>query len=115
MKYRIHDLIGPYCVTIQSGQDIYDIIHSLLVEQKEVELDFLGIKAYASPFFNYAIGQLLKDIPYEDLSRLVKYTNISSVGNKVLEVVLDSAKRYYSDEHYRQAVNEVREEELALS
>jgi STAS-like domain of unknown function (DUF4325) len=115
MKYQIRDLIGDYCVTPQSGQDVYNIVHPLLLSQTEVELDFLGIKAYASPFFNYAIGQLLKDIPYEDLSRLVKYKNISSVGNKVLEVVLDSAKRYYTDESYRKAVNEVREEELALS
>jgi hypothetical protein len=115
MKYQIRDLIGDYCVTPQSGQDVYDIVHPILLSQTEVELDFLGIKAYASPFFNYAIGQLLKDIPYEDLSCLVKYTNLSSVGNKVLDIVLDSAKRYYSDEHYRQAVNEVREDELALS
>jgi STAS-like domain of unknown function (DUF4325) len=115
MRYKIHDLIGAYCVTPQSGQDIYDILHPLLIDQKEVELDFLGIKAYASPFFNYAVGQLLKDISYEDLCHLVKYKNLSSVGNKVLDVVLNSAKRYYSDEDYRRAVKEVREDELALS
>lgn len=115
MKYQIQNLIGDYCVTIQSGQEIHDLIKPLLIAKKSVILDFSGIKAYACPFFNYAIGQLLKDIPYEDLSRLIQYTNISSVGSKVLEVVLDSAKRYYSDENYRQAVNEVREEELALS
>jgi STAS-like domain of unknown function (DUF4325) len=114
MRYRIQNLIGDYCVTLQSGQEIYDRIKPLLIAKQPVVLDFLGIQAYACPFFNYAIGQLLKDIPYEDLSRLVQYTNISSVGSKVLEVVLDSAKRYYSDENYRQAVNEVREEELAL-
>jgi STAS-like domain of unknown function (DUF4325) len=115
MRYQIQDFIGDYCITIQSGQEIYDLIKPLLIAKESVILDFSEIKAYACPFFNYAIGQLLKDIPYEDLSCLVKYTNISSVGSKVLEVVLDSAKRYYSDEHYRQAVNEVREEELALS
>jgi STAS-like domain of unknown function (DUF4325) len=114
MKYQIRDLIGDYCVTPQSGQDVYDIVHPILLSQTEVELDFLGIKAYASPFFNYAIGQLLEDISYEDLSRLIKYTNISSVGHKVLNVVLNSAKRYYSDDKYRKAVDKVCEDELAL-
>jgi STAS-like domain of unknown function (DUF4325) len=115
MKYQIRDLIGVYCVTPQNGQEIYHLIHPLLIAQTEVELDFLGVKACATPFFNYAIGQLLKDIDYQDVFRLVKYTNLSSVGHNTLGIVLDSAKRYYSDDNYREAVNKVREEELALS
>ncbi len=110
----IKNIIGDYCVTIQSGQEIYDLIKPLLMAKESVTLNFLGIKAYACPFFNYAIGQLLQDMPYEDLSRLIECKNISSVGSKVLEVVLDSAKRYYSDDDYRAAVNKVREEELDL-
>jgi STAS-like domain of unknown function (DUF4325) len=115
MRYQIRELIGDYCVTPQSGQEIYDRIKPLLIAKQPVVLDFLGIKAYASPFFNYAIGQLLKDIPYEELSRLVQYTNISSIGLRVVDVVLNSAKRYYTDENYRRAVNEVCEEEFFLS
>jgi hypothetical protein len=113
MKYNIHNLIGAYCVTPQRGQELYDMIHPLLAEGTAVELDFLGVKAYAAPFFNYAIGQLLKDISNEDVNRLVKYSNLSSTGANVLQMVLNSARRYYTDDSYRQAVHEVREEELA--
>jgi STAS-like domain of unknown function (DUF4325) len=113
MKYNIHNLIGAYCVTPQRGQELYDIIHPLLTEGKAVELDFLGVKAYASPFFNYAIGQLLRDIPDADVDRLVKFSNLSNTGTNVLQMVMNSAKRYYTDDNYRQAVHEVREEELA--
>jgi hypothetical protein len=113
MKYNIHHLIGAYCVTPQRGQELYDTIHPLVTKGIAVELDFLGIKAYASPFFNYAIGQLLKDIPEADVNRLVKFHNLSNTGTNVLQMVMNSAKRYYTDESYRQAVHEVREEELA--
>jgi STAS-like domain of unknown function (DUF4325) len=113
MKYNIHNLIGAYCVTPQRGQELYDIIHPLLTEGTAVELDFLGVKAYASPFFNYAIGQLLKDMPDSDVNQLVKFSNLSSTGNSVIQRVMTSAKRFYTDDSYRQAVREVREEELA--
>jgi hypothetical protein len=113
MKYNIHNLIGAYCVTPQRGQELYDIIHPLLTEGTAVELDFLGVKAYAAPFFNYAIRQLLKEISNEDVNRLVKYSNLSSTGANVLQMVMNSARRYYTDDSYRQAVHEVREEELA--
>jgi hypothetical protein len=113
MKYNIHNLIGAYCVTPQRGQELYDIIHPLLTEGTTVELDFLGVKAYASPFFNYAIGQLLKEISNEDVNRLVKCSNLSSTGTNVLQMVMNSARHYYTDDSYRQAVHEVREEELA--
>ncbi|MBD2542537.1 STAS-like domain-containing protein [Planktothricoides sp. FACHB-1370] len=29
---------------------------------RPVELDFAGVEIFASPFFNFAIGQLLRDI-----------------------------------------------------
>jgi STAS-like domain of unknown function (DUF4325) len=113
MKYNIHNLVGDYCVTPQCGQALHDILHPLLVSQTAVELDFSGIKAYGSPFFNYAVGQLLKDISLEEFRRLVNCVNLSSVGTNILEMVLETAQQYYSDDSYRQAVDAVREEELA--
>jgi STAS-like domain of unknown function (DUF4325) len=113
MKYNIYNLIGAYCVTPLSGQKIYEIIHPVLIDGTAVELNFFGVKAYAAPFFNYAIGQLLKDISNEDVNRLVIFSNLSSTGDNVLQMVMSSAKRYYTDESYRRAVHEIREEELA--
>ncbi|MDF5723445.1 MAG: STAS-like domain-containing protein [Rhizonema sp. PD37] len=37
-----------------------------------VELDFGEVDIFASPFFNFAIGQLLRDIKSKDLNRLLK-------------------------------------------
>jgi hypothetical protein len=106
MRYQIRDIIGDYCVTLQSGQEIHDLIKPLLIAKESVILDFSGIKACACPFFNCAIGQLLKDIPYEELSHLIQYENLSTIGGNVLSIVIDSAKRYYKDANYRQAIDQ---------
>jgi STAS-like domain of unknown function (DUF4325) len=113
MKYNILSITGAYCTTPEAGQKVYDLIHPILLSGEQVELDFLGVKAYASPFFNYAIGQLLKDISAESLGNLIRFINISSVGESVLRLVIDNAKQYYADETFRKAVDEAVEEELA--
>jgi hypothetical protein len=62
---------------------------------------------YASPFFNAAIGQLLKDIKSEDLNRLLKICNLVPAGLAVLKRVIENSKQYYSDENFRKAQDEV--------
>ena len=52
-------------------------------------------------------------MPDSDVNQLVKFSNLSSTGNSVIQRVMTSAKRFYTDDSYRQAVREVREEELA--
>jgi STAS-like domain of unknown function (DUF4325) len=112
MRYSIRSINGDYCITPQCGQALYDIINPLLLSKTTIELDFTGVKAYACPFFNYAMGQLLKDTSRSELHRLVIFVNLSPLGTRILEMVLDTAQRYYSDNDYRQAVDAVLEEEL---
>ena len=61
MKLSIKDKIGPRCIIKEDGQKIYDAIHESLKQGETVTLDFDGVTQFASPFFNFAIGQLLKD------------------------------------------------------
>ena len=84
-----------------------------LLSGNPVELDFTGVQVFASPFFNLAIGHLLKDIPADNLNRLVEFTAISSEGWNVLERVIANAKHYYSDEQFRNAVDAVITEQAA--
>jgi len=76
MKMTIKEMIGPRCIIQEDGQKVYDVIHPLLQEGEAVTLDFTGVSQFASPFFNFAIGQLLKDIPEEDLRRLLTNQSI---------------------------------------
>ncbi|WP_138496917.1 STAS-like domain-containing protein [Nostoc sp. PA-18-2419] len=105
MVYKIYDIVGEYAITADGGQKLYDQIHPLLLAGEPVELDFTGVKVFASPFVNFAFGQLLKDIPAEKLNQLVEFTSLNADGWDVLEHVMANAKRYYSDEKYRAAVD----------
>lgn len=107
MQYKMREVIGEYCITLEDGQKVYELIHPQLIDGLSVELDFTRVKVFASPFFNFGIGQLLEDLQVDELNRLLKFTNLNAVGTSVLQRVIQNAKRYYSDEHFHNAVDEV--------
>lgn len=107
MKYKVYELIGENSISQKAGQQIYDLIHPQLQAGKPVELDFAGVRRFLSVFFNFAIGQLLRDIKAEDLDRLLVVSNLNPLGQETYDNVIDNAKRYYSDEQYREAVDEM--------
>jgi hypothetical protein len=113
MKLNIYELFGENCMTQQAGGRLYDKIHPLLKAGQAVELDFNGVKRFLSVFFNFAIGQLLRDIQAEDLEQLLSITHLSPIGQQTYDRVLENAKQYYADAEYRQAVDEMVQEQSA--
>jgi hypothetical protein len=111
MKLNIYELFGENCMSQQAGQRLYEKIHPALQRGQLVELDFAGVKRFLSVFFNFAIGQLLRDINPDTLDRLLTVSNLTPVGQQTYEHVMENAKRYYSDSPYRQAVDEMIEEQ----
>lgn len=107
MKLNVFELVGENCITLEDGQKIFDLIHPELSASNTVDLDFKDVKIFASPFFNAAIGRLLKDIKPDDLNRLLKITNIVPTGLAVLKRVIENSKEYYSNPNVRKAVDEV--------
>ena len=109
-KYEVFDIVGKNCITLNDGQKIYNLIHPQLQVNQPVELDFTGVEIFAAPFFNFAIGQLLKDIQPENISKLLKISNIKPLGNQIISLVIENSKRYYSDPIFRsrldKAINE---------
>ncbi len=110
MRIVVRDLIGfDDAITAEDGQKVYDLIYPELSAGKPVQLDFAGIEAFASPFFNAAIGQLLRDLEPDDLNRLLKVENIRPVGDQTIRLVIKNAYRYFRDPGYRKALDEVLE------
>jgi hypothetical protein len=107
MKHEILTLVGKNCITPGDGQKVYDLVHPALQANLAVELDFAGVEIFASPFFNFAIGQLLRDIQPESLNRLLKVSNLNPVGKQILRLVIDNSKRYYSDPDFRSRLDKV--------
>jgi len=115
MKYRVCELIGENCLSQQAGQQIYDLIYPQLKSGNSVELEFIGVRRFLSVFFNFAIGQLLRDIDSEDLDRLLVVSHLNTVGQQTYDNVIENAKHYYSDAQYRKVVDEmIAEESLCL-
>lgn len=113
MTLKIHDITGNYAISADHGQQVYDKIHSELLDGRAVELDFSEVNVFASAFFNFAIGQLLKDIPPDDLNRLLQISNLNSNGATILRQIIDNAKKYYGDPEYQEAADAVMEEYAA--
>lgn len=111
MKLTIKNIIGKNCITIEDGEKVFSLIHSELSAGKSIELDFSDVKIYASPFFNAAIGRLLKDIKPEDLNRLLIISNINPVGLNALKRVIENSKQYYSDPNTRRVIDEILSEQ----
>lgn len=111
MKISIKDKIGPRCIIMEDGQKIFDEIFEPLNRGETVTLDFAGVTQFASPFFNFAIGQLLKEIKEDDLSRLLHIENLNESGRLVVERVIENAAKYHGDKDYRKIVDDILEQQ----
>lgn len=111
MRYRVRDLVGENCITLEDGQKVYDAIHPALVAGQDVEVDFAGVQFFASPFFNAAIGQLLRDLKPDLLNSHLKISNLVPTGMEILKRVIANARQYYSDEKSRKAIDEALDQE----
>jgi STAS-like domain of unknown function (DUF4325) len=111
MKYDIYEIVGQNCISLQDGQKVYDAIYPELKAGHEIELDFAEVEIFASPFFNFAIGQLVKDIQTDTLNQLLKVSHLNSVGMKILKRVIENSKEYYSSPKTRKAIEEVLSEQ----
>jgi len=108
MKISVKNVInGPRCITKEDGQKIFNLIHHLLKNKDRVTLDFGGITQFASPFFNFAIGQLLKDISEPDLRSYLFFENLDLTGEQVINRVIENAVQYHSSSKHRNIVDEI--------
>ena len=110
MRILVREIVGENAVTLDDGQNIFNQIRPELGRNGPVELDFTGVTVVSSPFFNAAIGQLLKDLPPDELDGQLKVENLITVGQDLLRGVIEGAKRYYSSPDYRAAQTRVLQE-----
>lgn len=110
-KLKIADIVGEHCVTSEDGQKVYDEIFPRLRSNEEVCLDFDGVTVFASPFFNFAVGQLLKNFSPDKLNELLSVDNLTSDGTSVWKRVVQNAKEYYQNPRVKEAFDTTIEKE----
>ena len=115
MEISVKDRIGVRCIVEEDGQKIYEEVRSPLDSGERVVLDFAGIEQFASPFLNFAIGQLLEGISLEDLRRLLVIKNMSHAGTIVLERVIRNAADYRANKDYSSIVDDILEQQTKES
>jgi hypothetical protein len=76
MYIKVKNLIGERCIDVNNGKKLYNTIYPSLERGKTVYLDFNNVFIFSSPFLNFSIGQLLKNITIDNLNRLLKIKNL---------------------------------------
>ena len=112
MTINIKDIIGENCITLEDGETVYKLLLPILDNDQDVDLDFTGVRIYASPFFNGAVGKLLGKFTPEELNKRVKFNGLSDHGKQILRRVTQNARKYYSNDKFRNAVDKVVAEQL---
>ena len=98
-------------MTVEDGEKVYRLIHPELLAGQRVELDFTGVKVFATPFFNHSIGKLLQDIPPNQLDALLTGSNLTPVGESVLRRVRKNSEEYYRNPEARRALDSILSDE----
>jgi hypothetical protein len=104
MNIVVRELVGENAVTLEDGDKIYQTIFPALKSEEKISIDFTGVKVFASPFFNAAIGKLLKDFIPDALNRLISFLNLNPVGSDVLKRVIENSKQFYGNPEIQKAV-----------
>lgn len=112
MQLSVHEYVGENAITRELGRPLYERIRPALLDGDRVCLDFEGVKVYASPFLNAAIGQLYRDLTSDQLNERLKLRNLTRAGCDTLRVVITTAKAAYADRGNCQAVQDAITEEL---
>jgi hypothetical protein len=107
MKVDIVSFIGENCITVEDGERLYQVIYPEIKKRQRIDLDFTNVKIFASPFFNTAFGQLLKDFQPDQLNSLLHFIDLSLHGDHVLHRVTENARKYYTNPNFRESVEKV--------
>jgi len=105
MKISVKDIAGANCITLGDGQTLFSEIVPALKSGNTVELDFAGVRVFASPFFNAAIGQLLREFNVETLNEKLKVSNLPPNGIETFKKVVENSRDFYKSERLRNAVS----------
>ncbi len=115
MNILVKDIVGPRCIIKEDGQKIFDLIIGPLKGGEEIYLDFDGVSQFASPFFNFAIGQLFREPESKTLLHSLHLSNLNETGTLVFNRVKENAAEYHADKDYRKIIDDIIEKQAKES
>lgn len=100
---RVVELVGPVCVDPEDGSGLCQESHSALSQGASVLLDFTGVQTLTSSFLNSAVACLFASYPAETLGQRLQWTGLDSTDERLVNLVLKNAARFYSATPEQQA------------
>lgn len=88
---------GPFAVSAEDGQRLYERIAPLLREGTPVALSFAGIEIVIGAFLNSAVGPLCADFAEDRLGVLLTLRDISADDRATVERSMRNARAYYAN------------------
>jgi hypothetical protein len=89
---------SPFCVSIEDGQKVYDLIVTALQRREQVQVSFAGVERLTTAFLNAAIGQLYDNFSDDEIRRfLLPVEGASQEQLRLLVRVVDNAKKFFAN------------------
>ncbi|WP_213305915.1 STAS-like domain-containing protein [Paraburkholderia sacchari] len=107
MQINVHSEIGSRCIVAEDGQKLHDKVFEALKAGDSVFLDFTDVRQFASPFFNYSVGQLMNEFSEECLRKLLHLVNLNEVGDIVVKQVIANAAKFKGNDDYTKIVDDI--------
>lgn len=104
---KIFDVIGPRCISAAHGQQLFDLVNTFYSHGDEVTLDFDEVKLFASPFFNYSIGQLFTMHEEEKLRSTLHLINMNQVGHMIVSKVVENSLAFKSNSDLKETLDKI--------
>jgi len=106
--YKIFDLCGPHCVSIEEGEKVRKIIVDNFNNGKTIELDFNGVQTLTSSFLNSAIGRLYGDFEKSKIENFLGVKGLDKSDEALMAIVIKNAIEFYAkDQRAREAARDV--------
>lgn len=99
---------SPSALTQEQGEKIYSMLADSINQKEDITLDFGDVESMISPFLNTAVGKLYGLFSEETINTYLHFKNFPKIKQSTLKIVIDNAKKYYSNkEKYASTVEDV--------
>jgi hypothetical protein len=92
MKIEVSDLTKFAAVDYEDGQMLLERARPCIQRGENLELDFEGVRIFASPFFNASIAALITEFGPERVENLISFTHLNDEGKIISERSISNAK-----------------------
>jgi|GEM_PF-1319671 len=92
---HVVELVGPVCVDPEDGLVLCQQTRTILAQGPGIVLDFSGVRTLTSSFLNAAVACLFDKYSVDFLTQSLRWTGLDSTDEKLVQLVLKNAARFY--------------------